>query len=91
MDELTIKADEAEALRSELEEYREAVERMATMEIALQKYERDAQERVDLEDQIKVCCLDFIVIFGITLSCGYKLPRLLMYQNRPWNSKTLIF
>lgn len=77
MDELTIKADEAEALRSELEEYREAVERMATMEIALQKYERDAQERVDLEDQIKVCCLNFVLIFGITLSWGYKLSRLL--------------
>lgn len=61
MDELTVKADEAEALRSELEEYREAVERMATMEIAIQKYERDAQEREDLEDQIKVSCIDFIL------------------------------
>lgn len=53
VNDLTVRADEAEALRSELEEYREAVERMASMEVALQKYERDAQERVELEDQIK--------------------------------------
>lgn len=61
MDELTAKTDEAEALRSELEEYREAVERMAGMEVALQKYARDAQERVDLEGQIKVHCLYFLM------------------------------
>ncbi|KAI9317578.1 HOOK protein-domain-containing protein [Dichotomocladium elegans] len=53
VDELTVKADEAEVLRAELEEYREALERMASLEITLEKYEREAQERMDLEDQIK--------------------------------------
>lgn len=68
---MTVRADEAEALRSELEEYREAVERMASMEVTLQKYERDAQERVELEDQIKVRCLYFVHTSNISSIYGH--------------------
>lgn len=54
MEELTAKAEEAESLRDELEEYKHELERMNKLETLLEKYKRKVEDTTDLKRQIKV-------------------------------------
>ncbi|SAM07830.1 hypothetical protein [Absidia glauca] len=53
IDELTVKADEANILRDQLEEYHLTMERLQKMETVLEKYKRKADESGDLRRHIK--------------------------------------